>query len=131
MKRLNLRYHHLMCCYTFAGIGYDEAFTRNMKRIVPLLEESDVLEIHLQDCCDDLCAHCPHQQGGRCDTEDSVAARDREVAAFFGLENRKTLSLADYREIVLKAQKRLHSISEVCRECTFTDLCNRVLSGKN
>ncbi len=131
MKRLNLRYHHLMCCYTFKGVGYNEAFSQNMKQVVSMLGASEELELHLCGKCDDLCARCPHNRGGQCDTEESVCARDREVAAFFGLKDRKMLLLSEYRNIILPKQKRLGSIDEVCRECTFTALCQQVLTEKN
>ncbi len=131
MKRLRLRYHHLMCCYTFTGVGYSEAFTKNMERAVSLLHCGEPLEICLQSSCDDLCAACPHHTDGLCDQEDSVQARDREVAAFFGLEGKENLSFPEYRQKVLARQKELTDIGEVCRECTFTALCRRVLLKKN
>ncbi|MCI8501103.1 MAG: DUF1284 domain-containing protein [Oscillospiraceae bacterium] len=131
MKQLKLRYHHLMCCYTFTGVGYSEAFTQNMEQAVSLLHSGEPLEIRLQSSCDDLCAACPHHADGLCDEEDSVRARDREVAAFFGLEENDCLSFPEYRQEVLAKQKELTDISEVCRECTFTALCREVLLKKN
>ncbi len=131
MKRLNLRYHHLMCCYTFRGVGYNEAFSQNMKQVVSILDASEELELRLCAECDDLCACCPHNREGQCDTEESVLARDREVAAFLGLKGKKTLLLSEYRSNILPKQKRLSSIDEVCRKCTFTALCQQILTEKN
>lgn len=132
MKRLNLRYHHLMCCYTFTGVGYSEAFTANMKRIVSLLYEGkEELELCLVDRCDDLCVCCPHNFDGHCETETSVLSRDQDIASYFGLKEKTHLSASEYRELVLSKQKHLRNIGEICRECIFSALCQRVLDEKN
>ncbi len=131
MKQLNLRFHHLMCCYTFTGVGYNDIFTKNMENIVQILKENFEIKILLQTQCDDLCAQCPHNKNGSCDTEDSVRRRDLEVAEYFGIKSLKHLTIDEYRTRILPVQKQLRSIDEVCRKCTFSELCNRVLSEKN
>lgn len=130
MNRLNLRPHHLMCSYTFTGVGYSKEFTENMTNIVAKLYAAEPPEICLLSHCDDLCNACPHNQNGICDTEEAVKKRDEEVSAFFGLQETKRLTENELRT-VLEKQKGLHSIREICRECTFTELCEEVLKRKN
>ena len=90
MKRLKLRLHHLMCCYTFTGVGYDNGFSANMRHITALLYGEEPAELTLVQECDDICAACPHKVEGVCDAEDSIQKRDAEVAAYFGKEAGQT-----------------------------------------
>lgn len=131
MKRLKLRLHHLMCCYTFTGVGYDGCFSANMQRITALLYGEELAEFTLVQECDDICAACPHKVGGACDAEDSIQKRDAEVAAYFGKEAGQTTENRALVQELLPRWKRLQRIDEVCRTCTFTELCNRVLAEKN
>lgn len=131
MKRLKLRLHHLMCCYTFDGVGYNDAFTQNMAQAAALLYGKEPLEVELTDGCDDLCAACPHNLGGRCDTEESVHARDIEVGTCFGFQAGEVLVNHELLARLLPKQSGLREIGTVCRKCPFTELCNRVLQKKN
>ena len=131
MKRLKLRLHHLMCCYTFTGVGYDNGFSANMRHITALLYGEEPAELTLVQECDDICAACPHKVNGMCDTEESIQKRDAEVAVYFGKEAGQTTENRVLVQELLPRWKRLKRIDEVCRTCAFTELCNRVLAEKN
>ena len=65
----HLRPHHGMCLPKFVGKGYGDTFISNMQAVHDLLYSHPETEIILQKGCDDLCAHCPHRTGRRCDSK--------------------------------------------------------------
>ena len=82
---MKLRPHHLLCLQKYTGKGYDEAFTAHMNGLLGRLAAHPEEEGQLTEGADDLCAACPHNAGGRCDSQEKVTRMDRGVLAALDL----------------------------------------------
>ncbi len=119
---IRLRAHHGMCLFYFRGIGYSDSFTQNMTAYKDRLEKDDPL-IQLLAETDDICAACPHNKGGLCDSSDKTEDYDRAVLAHTALREGSTLHFSEFTALVsdkiLKCGKR----PDICGSCTWNSLC--------
>lgn len=118
-----LRAHHGLCLAFFQGKGYSGAFVENMTRIQTALEENPL--VCLTAGADDICAACPNNHSGRCETEEKVRRYDREVLRRCALSDGDVLSFRELEELVdhqiLSAGQR----EEICGDCQWSALCHK------
>ncbi|MBM4395102.1 MAG: DUF1284 domain-containing protein [Deltaproteobacteria bacterium] len=86
---IRLRGHHLLCLRHFRGLGYDEAFTANVARVVDALRSPPDDPVQVVDGPDDVCAACPHLADTVCArgprANEAVRSHDGAVLAALGL----------------------------------------------
>lgn len=77
MSHVALRPHHLLCLLTFAGRGYNPAFTANLEAVAARIGQG--APIVIVDGPDDICAPLLADRTAHCRHAD-VVARDRRAA---------------------------------------------------
>lgn len=122
-----LRPHHGLCMAFFQGNGYSQGFTAALADRLRELEGSGEM-VRLTVGADMVCAPCPHNRNGVCDTAEKVAAYDRAVLALCGLEEETVLPFSDFarlvqRRIIASGQRRA-----VCGGCQWEALCDKTKS---
>lgn len=122
---MRLRPHHLLCIQKFTGHGYDEDFTRHMKKIVSELKNNPETQITLSQGCDDLCKVCPNNIGGACTSLEKVACMDSAVLDICGLEYGESTSWSDAagkaRKLIFETKK----FNRICASCQWFELCKK------
>ena len=116
---IRLRAHHGFCILNFIGNGYSDTFVNNMKNIIERLRQSE--EVILVKGCDDICACCPRNQNGHCQSDQPDE---------FDLNTEKLLPSTplltwDQLEIQLKPHNN-HSLTSICKDCEWLSLCLKV-----
>lgn len=127
MKEIRLRYHHVMCIHTYSGHGYDEKFAENIEKIIKIFKEDPNINIRFVDNCDDICKACPNRNGEYCSGEDSIREKDNRVKKYFDLDRKSIDTYKDLVEEIKATLSELQDISEICGQCDFKKLCNKVL----
>ncbi|MBR5371292.1 MAG: DUF1284 domain-containing protein [Oscillospiraceae bacterium] len=117
---MELRPHHLLCIQKFTGHGYSPAFTAHMTALTASLRQSPAQSVTLICGADVLCAKCPHNRKGVCDSAEKVAALDAAVLETVGSMSGTwdTLSKAA-REQILRTDK----FHQICGTCQWYALC--------
>lgn len=118
----SIRPHHGLCLSFFQGKGYSGAFVENMAGVKAELEENPL--ICLARGADDICAACPNNTAGCCESEEKVRRYDREVLRRCGLSVGDILPYRTFearvrRGILLPGQRE-----EICGDCQWTALCH-------
>ncbi|MCE5295958.1 MAG: DUF1284 domain-containing protein [Euryarchaeota archaeon] len=127
---MRLRGHHLLCIQFFEGHGYDDGFSSNMRKIVDRIRCDGSLSIVLVMDCDDICEHCPDKVGDLCRHGDSVAKKDDSVAKFLELPHEGETTAGELMTLAAEKIKGLTDVGEVCGECYWSSICNRILEKK-
>ena len=126
---MKLRPHHLLCIQKYTGKGYDDAFAAGMDAVIRRLAARPDTAVTLVEGRDDVCAACPHMDGGRCDSEEKVNRLDRAVLESCGFcagETRSWSALARAaREQVLEKDMFV----KVCGCCEWFELCRNTRRG--
>ena len=117
-----LRPHHLLCIRYFRGNGYSPAFVENMQRVIARLEKEDPA-VTLVCGADGLCASCPHDADGRCDSADKVDRYDAAVLRLCGLREGERARWSDLRRLVVERILRPDLRPSVCGGCQWETLC--------
>ena len=126
---MKLRPHHLLCLQKYTGKGYDEAFTAHMNGLLGRLTAHPEEEVQLTEGADDLCAACPHNAGGRCDSQEKVTRMDRGVLAAMDLSYGQRDS---WGALARRAAERVLSTEEferICADCQWIELCRNTRKG--
>ena len=126
---MNVRPHHALCARFFVGRGYDDAFVDGMYRTLSSLG-SDGARVTLTDGCDAICAACPHNLCGVCETDEKVRSIDARAIEALGLSFGDTLSWRDLQTRVKDKILAPGKLSGVCRDCEWIDLC-KTIAEKN
>ena len=124
-----LRPHHALCAQFFVGKGYSESFVAHMRGILTALNHPDAA-VTLTSTCDCICAGCPNNRNGVCETDAKVRAIDRRAIEAMGLSFGDTLLWRDLCELAklrILAPKRLNS---VCGDCEWIDICQDRLKSE-
>ena len=124
MSTCKLRPHHGLCIAFFEGKGYSAAFAENMKRVIAVLEANDP-EVTLADSADVICAACPNDRGGVCESAEKVGRYDDAVLRLTGHACGDTLRWSEFRAL---ADGRILSpglLGEVCGDCQWYGICGR------
>lgn len=117
-----IRPHHGLCLAFFGGKGYSAEFVENMTWVKAALEENPL--IRLTGEADVICAACPNNRSGRCETPEKVARYDREVLSCCGLAQGDVIP---FRELQNRVRHRILLAGQreaVCGDCQWTKLCH-------
>lgn len=116
-----IRAHHGMCFSFFQGKGYSGEFTENMRKMKELLARNP--KVMLLCGTDDVCAHCPNNQEGICNSSEKAERYDRQTFTLCGLSENTVLFWEEYealvRENIIAAGRRV----DVCGDCEWSELC--------
>ena len=126
---MKLRPHHLLCLQKYTGKGYDEAFTAHMNGLLGRLAAHPEGAIQLTEGADDVCAACPHNAGGRCDSQEKVTRMDRGVLAALDFSYGQRDS---WDALARRAAERVLSTEEferICADCQWIELCRNTRKG--
>ena len=121
MSRMTLRPHHALCAQFFVGKGYSAQFVEHMKRVLSELDRG--ADVTLTDGCDAICAGCPNNRDGVCETDEKVRTIDRRAIEAMGITFGDTLP---WHALSALAKNRIiaaGALPEVCRSCEWIDLC--------
>lgn len=124
MSTCKLRPHHGLCIAFFEGKGYSAAFAENMKRVIAALEANDP-EITLTDRTDVICAACPNDRGGVCESAEKVGRYDAAVLRLTGYACGDTLRWSAFRALVDGRILSPGLLGEVCGDCQWYGICGR------
>ena len=116
-----IRAHHGMCFSFFQGKGYSGEFTENMQKMKEKLGQNP--EVILLSETDDVCAHCPNNQEGRCVSAGKTAGYDRQVLALCGLTAGEHIRWRDFEKLVHENILAPDRREEVCGDCEWNALC--------
>lgn len=117
-----IRPHHGLCLAFFRGKGYSGEFVENMARMKAVLEENPL--IRLTGGTDEICAACPNNQGGRCESEEKVTRYDREVLRRCGLSVGEVLPYRAFEALVIRHILDARQREEICGDCQWDALCH-------
>lgn len=120
---LRLRPHHVLCLQFFEGKGYSEAFVRHMIELTAQLADDPA--VTLTEGCDAVCAACPHNCGGVCDTAEKTASFDRRALGYLGLSVGDSMPWSVLRDAARERMIAAGRLSEVCCGCQWLYICNR------
>lgn len=132
---ISLRPHHGMCLAFFEGKGYSEGFTAHMGRILSLLEgipaECDTASggdalsrfIRLTVAVDSICAACPNNRDGACDSAERVKLFDEAVLARCGLQEGQTMPFAEFAQKVQNQIIASGDRGQICGGCQWEWIC--------
>ncbi|MCH5279746.1 MAG: DUF1284 domain-containing protein [Christensenellaceae bacterium] len=131
---MNIRPHHAMCMLNYVGKGYDDAFSKNMTRIIESLNNRACLSLVSE--ADSLCLACPNRAEI---TEDNpVGCRFSEKVARYDENLLKTLEISTNESITYGELTRLvfekvfvnkAKFTSVCGDCEWHYLCETVRFG--
>lgn len=125
METICLRPHHGICIQNFIGKGYNEEFIKNMQAVIDKLESDKSSMIHLVSCSDDLCMHCPHNNGG-CDSAEKVRTLDELCLRICGLSSGTYIRWSAFRDAVKKRILAADAFHNVCGKCEWYSLCKEI-----
>lgn len=129
MQEYSLRPHHGLCIAFFRGNGYSRDFTQNMTDIISRLTSEDP-QISLTSGADIICAACPHNIDGRCDSAEKVEAYDKAVMDACGLGIDVNLSWDSFRNLVRQNIINPGKRRNICGGCQWDALCNSIEAEK-
>lgn len=121
MNSLKLRPHHALCAQFFEGKGYSEAFVAHMYGVLSELDRGAA--VTLADRCDAICAGCPNERDGVCETDEKVRAIDRRAIEAMGVRFGDTLSWHDLSTLAKERIVAAGKLSDVCRDCEWIGIC--------
>uniref|UniRef100_A0A7J2TIP2 DUF1284 domain-containing protein n=1 Tax=Archaeoglobus fulgidus TaxID=2234 RepID=A0A7J2TIP2_ARCFL len=115
-----LRGHHLICLHFFKGMGYDDRFVENIKRILESIDEVEIV-----DGIDDVCKFCPHN-AGFCnyspDSEKEVRELDRFALELLGFNVGDSVKWKDIKSRIPKLIEEWRIFA--CKECEWRNVCD-------
>lgn len=117
-----IRPHHGLCLPFFRGKGYSGDFVANMARMKATLEENPQIVLTLGT--DDICAACPNNLGGHCESEEKVTRYDREVLRRCGLSEGEVLPFRELEGLVRHRILLAGQREDICGDCQWSDLCH-------
>ncbi len=124
---MTLRPHHLLCVQGYQGKGYDQQFCEVMGRIAQAVARDPALPITVRDGPDDICAACPHLQGGRCTWEEageeSVREHDSALLGAFALRDGDVTSIHEVIARLDGDPAALAVVAKYCGQCPWREDC--------
>ena len=121
MNSMKLRPHHALCAQFFEGKGYSETFVAHMYGVLSELDRG--ASVTLVDGCDAICAGCPNDRDGVCETEEKVKAIDRRAIEAMDLSFGDTLPWRDLSALVREKIVAAGKLKDVCRDCEWIGIC--------
>ena len=123
MSDYEIRAHHGMCLAFFEGKGYSNQFTEHMGEMRRILDANPKVSITART--DAICAACPNNENGSCNTASKVENYDRKVLAFCGMKEGDELSWHDYAQLVRKSVLEAGRREEICGDCQWDSICGK------
>lgn len=117
-----LRPHHALCIGFFEGMGYSDAFVAHMSAVIAELQAHDPA-VRLVTHCDTLCAACPHNVGGVCESAEKVLRYDEQVLTHCGFAAGTVLRWTALRQAVRDRILRRELLHAVCGDCQWAEIC--------
>jgi len=123
---LPLRPHHALCLQFFIGEGYSDNFVVGMAGVQKLLRENPDRMILLVGGVDRICAGCPNNRGGVCETSEKSNRYDRKCLSKCGLSVGEVLPWRELERAV-KASIAFSPAARaaVCSDCRWDSLCRK------
>lgn len=122
---VRLRPHHGLCIRHFTGKGYSPAFVANMTRLIDALHAEPETEIELADGADVLCACCPHNQNGRCESSPKPSRYDVDVLRLCGLKVGDRLPWWEFQQRVEEQILSAGLLTTICSDCQWLPICEK------
>lgn len=110
-----------MCAQFFVGKGYSEQFVAHMYGFLKKLDCG--ASVTLTDGCDAICAGCPNNKDGVCETDEKVRAIDRRALEAMELRFGETLPWRDLSALAKEKIIAAGKLNEVCRDCEWIGVC--------
>ena len=121
---MKLRPHHALCTQFFVGKGYSEQFVNHMFRVLAELNREGAI-VTLTEECDEICAACPNNRSGSCETALKVAAIDHRVMEALNLKPGDTLHWKDLCALARRDIIEPGRLLEICADCEWIGICSR------
>ena len=106
-------------------MGYDDAFVRNMARVVRLLREEPEARLVLTDRPDAMCRACPHLSDEGCgrdeDASERVRGRDAATLHLLGRQPGTRITTAAAYALVKEKLTRELMADQICTGCEWQD----------
>lgn len=122
---IKLRPHHGMCFQFYEGKGYSADFTDHMGRVIRELEADPSQKIELSCLVDVVCANCPNNMAGKCETEDKVLRYDNAVLQKCNLTDGEEISYEDFIHSVKTQIIDAGFRQEICGDCGWNYICSK------
>lgn len=126
---IELRPHHGMCIGQFIRKGYSEDFVENMQHIINKMESENPY-IRLVCHTDAICSRCPYNMNDICFSGQKVLNYDRACLQLCELQENQEIKWIDFKNIVKEKILKKGKLSEVCINCSWIELCNKVIKVK-
>lgn len=127
---MNVRPHHALCAQFFEGKGYSPAFVEHMTQTLEALDREGTL-VALTEGTDEICAGCPNNRNGICETEEKVRGIDRRALRAMGLAPGDVLpweTLCQCARDHIIAPGRLR---EICVDCQWIHVCGKSTENRS
>ncbi len=125
LMRNVIRPHHGMCFQFYEGKGYDENFTDHMGQIIHKMEANPSGKIVVSATTDMVCANCPNNQGGVCESQEKVLRYDTAVLEACEIEDGATINYEDFISLVRHRVIDAGLREQICGDCEWNELCRR------
>lgn len=120
---IHLRAHHLFCIQNFVGNGYSKEFVDNMKQVIERLQNGE--EVTIVKGTDDLCAFCPHNINGECESENPGIFDNNTEALLPSPFTHNWKALSGYLK-----QYNNENLEWICQNCQWLSLCLSINHSK-
>ena len=126
---IRLRPHHLLCLLTYAGKGYNPAFTVNYDVIAGRISQGEDLSI--VEGPDDICAPLlgdpePHCWRDSVTERDRLAARDLQELLASPIQAGVRMTLGPDTVQRMRAAFAASHTRAACLGCQWSDLCSAI-----
>ena len=113
-----------MCFQLYEGKGYSEDFTDHMGRVIRQLEKEPETDVKLTVATDVVCANCPNNEGGSCNSLDKVKRYDEEVLKACDLAEGEEIFFAKFTQFVRSEIIEKGLRSSICGDCSWDYICS-------
>ena len=110
-----------MCLAFFEGKGYSSNFPKHMTEIKGRLKENPLVSII--GTTDEICAACPNNREGVCESAQKVAEYDRQVLLRCGITEGEVMPFLDFEKRVYDNILYSGKREEICGNCQWNSLC--------
>ncbi|HUX80489.1 MAG TPA: DUF1284 domain-containing protein [Alphaproteobacteria bacterium] len=119
--KLSFRPHHFLCTLGFQGKGYSPEFIENYTQIVEALQENEELPIEVVVGADSICEACPHQEKGKCTTEEKIQKLDSHHSQILSIRSGDVMTWKRGKEL-LREHMTIEAFHKACEGCQWKSL---------
>ena len=127
-NEMRLRPHHILCICNYTGRGYSKSFEENMSKIAAMLRDGG--RFTAVSGADDVCAACPNNKGGTCETEEKVRRCDKAAAELLGVTPDAVYSFDELSAGAENLMSDETAHAAVCGDCEWFGLCREVINNR-